>query len=86
MRPIKNTIPRDKMLRLASELLSIAADHFGNHSCSDLERPSFFSEEEWMRMAAEYEQWNSGGEDEPAPLGDHVAMSWLAVLLGAGEL
>jgi hypothetical protein len=86
MGPVTNTIPREKLLRLAGELLSLAADKFGNHVCNDYDRPSYFSEEEWMRLATEYEQWNSRGQDPVTPPADFVLMAWLSKLIEAGEV
>ena len=86
MGPIKNTIPREKLRRLAGELLRMASESFSNHGCNDLNRPLYFTKAEWRRMAEEYEMWNSNGRDEPCQLGDWTAMNWLSVLAEAGEL
>ena len=86
MGPIKNTIAKEKMRRLAGKLLGMAAEQFSRHGCNDFARPEYFSAKEWARMANEYEQWNSGGEDEAMPLVDFVLMGWLATLIEAGEL
>lgn len=79
-------VPTEKVRRLASELLSLAADRFANHGCNDLDRPSYFTAEEWQQLAKDYEQWNSGGQDEASPLGDWVAMAWCSVLLEKGAI
>lgn len=84
--PAKNTIPREKLRRLAGELLGLASSAFANHGCNDFDRPSYFTPEEWAMMAAGFEQWNSGGRDEPNLLCDWVVMRWLSTLAKAGEL
>ena len=87
MGPVKNTIPREKLRRLAGELLDLAADEFSNHGCNDLDRPSYFTKEEWHRLSSEYELWNSNGKDETSDNPpDFVVMSWLSTLAKAGEL
>lgn len=86
MGPIKNTIPREKLRRLAGEMLRLAADKFSNHGCNDFDRPNYFTKAEWEQMAVEYELWNSGGQDEASPLGDWTIMAWLSKLAEAGEL
>lgn len=83
-RKIESNVPAEKVRRLASELLEVAADQFSNHGCGDLEKPSYFTKAEWKQLAVDYEKWNSGGEDDAGPLADWVAMTWCGILLKEG--
>lgn len=77
-------VPPEKVRRLAAELLELAAERFSNHGCNDLKRPSYFTKEEWLQLAKDYEQWNSNGQDPATPLGDWSAMNWCSILLAKG--
>jgi len=84
MGPVQNVVPAEKIRRLASDLLLLAADHFANHGCNDFARPEYFTDQEWEQLSVDYERWNSNGRDPASPLGDWVAMNWCAMLLEAG--
>lgn len=55
----------DKEAKFVSELLSMAADRFANHTCNDLpeEMEKVFTQEEWDSMNKKFHKWN-GSQDE----------------------
>lgn len=53
-----------KELLLASELLKMAADEFGNHGCNDFDLFDYgFTENECKQYAKEYHEWNGDPEE-----------------------
>ena len=81
MRPVETNVSQEKMKRLAGELLSLAAEQFSHHGCNDFDKPSYFTDAEWLQLERDYEQWNSGGRDSAhGNMGDWMLMNWLAEL------
>ncbi len=78
---VQCNVPVEKVMRLAADLLSIAAYTFSNHGCNDFDKPEYFTEAEWKQFGIDYEVWNSGGDDDPCDMGDWVAMNWCSALL-----
>jgi hypothetical protein len=80
-------VSKEKLRKLAGELLSLAADEFGNHGCNDFDRPKGFTLAEWKELEQDIERWNS--REEIAATGyisDFVLMAYLAKKLQKGEL
>jgi hypothetical protein len=76
--------------KLAAALLKRASDVFGDHSCNDFDMTAEagLTEAECARIHADYEQWNSGGREEPGRgryAHDFALMGYLAAKLEAED-
>jgi hypothetical protein len=75
--------------QLAAHLLSMAADKFGNHGCSDFDLKEVgFTEKQARELVVEYHHFNGDpeelqdmvehGENWLTNMGDWCLMSWMA--------
>lgn len=79
-----------KEMWLAGELLSLAADEFGNHGCNDLDQSLLrdFTPEERADFAKTFSEWNGDSENERSmeQLSDSVIMAFLAARLKVASI
>ncbi len=70
-----------KEILLASSLLSVAADEFGNHGCNDWSFPADWAREDQIAFVREYHEWNGDPEEfreSHLHLPDYAVMAFLA--------
>jgi hypothetical protein len=67
------SITDKRLFELAAELLDLAGDKFGNHTCNDFMLPDW-SPAERRQLAIDYEKYNGDAEEtarlENLPVGD----------------
>jgi hypothetical protein len=74
----------DKEKAFAVHWLRIAADHYGDHVCNDMEFPRAWTRDDCEDFVRRYHDWNGDAEEFRATwlhLPDYAAMAFLAHLL-----
>lgn len=71
-------------IRLAGELLQLAAEEFSRHGCNDFKRPEWYPQSEWDALEVKWHTAN--GDPHEARIGrqmsdDWILMHWLGVWL-----
>jgi hypothetical protein len=77
-----------KWRRLAADLLDLASDKFGNHTCNDFGRPADWTQEEWDALSFALHEANGDPQDfEPGHtyLSDSFLMWYFAKRLREGH-
>lgn len=80
--PEKKTMTA-KQLKLAGEMLALAADQFSNHGCNDWEWPETWTQDERDAFAKAYHEYNGDLENfRPGQrMNDYSVMYLLGALL-----
>ena len=76
---------RVKIASLAAELLRMAGDEFGNHTCNDFDLPAAWTTRDKREFLDGWQIWNGSADEEPEEdIPDFAAMGYVAYLLERG--